>query len=59
MFKNIITSAWSLLNFFWNQTSFDIKERYLNNRKGISKHTRWIKRHFDKAYNLIKNNNDE
>ena len=53
--KNILFWAWELLNFNsvqWNND--ELNRIYSDRRSWISKHTRWIKRHFDSAYRNLR-----
>jgi hypothetical protein len=52
MIKSIIKWAWSLLDITWSEWTHTLQK--MMNDRGIKKHTRWIKRHFDSAYNKIK-----
>lgn len=49
--KALLSWAWSIFDItWWNE---ELKNIYIKNQMWIWKHTRWLKKHFDKSYNKI------
>lgn len=52
--RAMLQGASSLLDITWSQWTQELMERRNNLQAWVWRHTRWIKKHFDKAYSQVR-----